>query len=655
MMRSPLLLLALAGAAALTLAPAAAAHSVLLRTDPTDGAVLARAPASVRLVYDNGIAAASGNEVIRNGGGSVLAGSPRVVGGGKVLVLPLRPRLANGDYSVRWRIVSEDGHHEAGVLAFAVGSGRAPPVARLAAGGGLAASTVLERACFFAGLLLAAGAAAFRLAVARERSSAILLLAGLAAATLGAAALARDAPGATRYAEAYSAGTAIALAGALLAAGGLRRPVLLRGAEVAALVLVPVPSLAGHALDAGRFRLPDFAVDVLHVAAASVWVGGLAALFLALRGPHGVEAARRFSPLALASVAVLAATGLLRALDELSAVGQLVTTGYGRALLIKSGLLALTVALAWRNRRHLLDGRGLRQGVGGELMLLAGAIGAVAFLTALPPGKDASAATRTAARPVLLPAPPVPPPTGALVLAREDGDLAVALAVRGYELTATVISPDGTGYRRQPVVFRSNGRTAAATPCGAGCYRAVLLHGRTVDVLLPGSSVRFRLPAGPAPSAAAIVDRATRVFRGLSSVVYHERLASSATDVVRSRFLMAAPDRMTYLTNTGAAAIVLGTRRWDRVGHGPWVPSPQSRIVLPAPFWVGRITDARLLSSAHGVDLVSFFDPRLTAWFQAHVDRRTGRTLELTMVAGAHFMHHVYSDFNAPVHIAPPR
>jgi copper transport protein len=649
----PFLALALTVAAASALAPPAAAHAVLLHTEPPDGSILAVAPTAVRLVFDNGVHPASGNQVIRNGGGSVLAGAPHIERG-RMLVLPLEPRLAAGDYSVRWRVISDDGHHESGVLAFAVGAGRGPPLPELEAGGGLAASTVAARALFFAGLLLAAGTAAFGLAVGRERSTGLLLLAGLTLAAGGAAWLASSAAGGTRFGDAYTAGATVALVGAGLAAAGLWLPPLVRTAEVAALVLVLVPTMAGHALDAGQPTLVEATADVLHVMAASVWVGGLAALLLTLRSAHGREYARRFSSLALIAVGVLAATGVVRALDELSAVDQLVTTGYGRALLVKTGLVVAALALAWRNRARLLarDGtRTLERSVGGETALLAAAVVAVAFLTALPPGKDATAAS--AAPATAAPARPPRPPAGALVLAREDRRLAVALAVRGRELTATVLSPDGGGFRGLDVSFRSNGRLAVALPCGAGCYRAALAHGRSVDVVFPGSAVAFRLPRGAAPPAAGIIRRAGRVFRGLSSVVLQERL-SSGTHTVTTRFVLAAPDRLTYRTDTGPAAIVIGRRRWDREGRGPWVESPQSPLAVPVPFWSGQISNARLIDRGGGVDVVSFFDRQLTAWFQARIDRRTGRTLGLSMIAGAHFMHHRYSAFNAPVRIAPP-
>src|SRR5919198_4161929 len=112
-------LLALALPAAAAFPASALAHAYLLRVVPPDRAVLAKAPRELRLVFDEPVTPASGTAAVRNGGGSVLGGRPRAVG--KELVIPLRAGLGAGDYTVRWRVISDDGHLEGGVVAFAVG------------------------------------------------------------------------------------------------------------------------------------------------------------------------------------------------------------------------------------------------------------------------------------------------------------------------------------------------------------------------------------------------------------------------------------------------------------------------------------------------------------------------------------------------------
>ena len=62
----------------------------------------------------------------------------------------------------------------------------------------------------------------------------------------------------------------------------------------------------------------------------------------------------------------------------------------------------------------------------------------------------------------------------------------------------------------------------------------------------------------------------------------------------------------------------------------------------------------RLLGSTARTWRIAFFDPRILAWFTAAIDRRTFRTLDLRMIAAAHFMHDVYGPFDAPVRIERP-
>src|SRR5919201_6022863 len=128
--------LAVAALVALAAPAAAFAHANLVRLKPANGVVLATAPTAVRVFFDDAIRPGPGVEAVRNGGGSVLAERAYVPRRNpRELVVPLRHGLPKGDYSVRWSIVSDDGHDERGVTAFAVGTGAAAPSATLTAGG----------------------------------------------------------------------------------------------------------------------------------------------------------------------------------------------------------------------------------------------------------------------------------------------------------------------------------------------------------------------------------------------------------------------------------------------------------------------------------------------------------------------------------------
>src|SRR5439155_24945940 len=95
--------------AALAVPAAAWAHANVVRTVPANGAVLAQGPPAVTVVFDESVRLGPGIEAIRNGGASILAGAPHLEGA-RTLVIPVRRALANGDYSVRWSIISDDGH-----------------------------------------------------------------------------------------------------------------------------------------------------------------------------------------------------------------------------------------------------------------------------------------------------------------------------------------------------------------------------------------------------------------------------------------------------------------------------------------------------------------------------------------------------------------
>jgi copper transport protein len=96
-------------------------------------------------------------------------------------------------------------------------------------------------------------------------------------------------------------------------------------------------------------------VDVLHLVAMAVWLGGLATLLVGMRIPPargGIDPAgvALFSRTALGCVTVLVATGSYQAWRGLGSWKAFVDTGYGRLLLVKIGCVAAVVALAWISR-----------------------------------------------------------------------------------------------------------------------------------------------------------------------------------------------------------------------------------------------------------------------------------------------------------------
>ncbi|HEX6369569.1 MAG TPA: CopD family protein [Longimicrobium sp.] len=173
------------------------------------------------------------------------------------------------------------------------------------------------------------------------------------------------------------------------------------GAGAGAVLLSAVPALSGHAASVGRLNGVAILSDTVHVLGAGVWMGTLAALLAvgipaALTAADGAGAAvaamvRAFSPMALAGAAAVAVTGLTSVVFQLSTLSDVWTTGYGRALLLKLGLLAGVGALGFYNWRRVLPTLGddaathrLRRSARAELGLGLVVLLVTAVLVALP-------------------------------------------------------------------------------------------------------------------------------------------------------------------------------------------------------------------------------------------------------------------------------
>jgi copper transport protein len=638
--------------AALALPAVASAHATLIAITPGNGAVLDHAPRAVHVTFDDTIQIAPGNAAVDNLTNASALGGPATVHG-HVLTVPLRAGLQDGDYSVRWSIVSDDGHREQGVIAFAVGAGSPAPHSVLGAGTPLTWSDILLRTLYYFGLLAGAGAAGFwlytrrLLGVALRKPLAQLLFCSLLLVFLGGSGIIHSAPAGTRFALVVKIALAIALAGGAAAALAPRVRALLPVAAGAALVLLLAPTLSGHALDRTQPRILAALADFAHLAAAAVWLGGLLALvYVVPRAaddePTRMTVARRFSRVALVAVLTLGLTGIARSLTELSAVHQVWSTSYGRALLAKTALFVPLFGVGWLNRTLLLGVfTRLRRSVFVEIAVISGIVIAVAILTELRPGRDASRALAASSSQQVA-QPPVLPPRDAVVDARELGALAVAVARDRSAVTVTLLGPDGTGVSGRSVLV-SGVRTSA---CGSGCYRAPVPQG-PLRVTVNGRSLRFTLPTR-APDATALLRRITKRYRASKTIVFDESLASSPTDKQQTRFAVVAPDRLSYAIRGGPSAIVIGARRWDRDRAGaPWLVSQQTPLDVTQPYWQTP-TNVHLVAP----NVLTFLDRRVPAWFRVTISGPL--PLRMHMTAAAHFMTDRYVAFGGPVTVSPP-
>ncbi len=139
---------------------------------------------------------------------------------------------------------------------------------------------------------------------------------------------------------------------------------------VMALVLLVTSTLSGHAAVA-RPRGIALVNDVVHMVAGSTWFAGIVVLGAALpdawsrrNEDRAVEllapAVVRFSQVAMISIAILAATGILNGFLNVAAVGDLYGSGYGRALALKFFLFLGIVSLGGMN--HFVLRERMRRG-----------------------------------------------------------------------------------------------------------------------------------------------------------------------------------------------------------------------------------------------------------------------------------------------------
>jgi copper transport protein len=186
--------------------------------------------------------------------------------------------------------------------------------------------------------------------------------------------------------------------------------------------LVISPALSGHASleDPAPVLIP---ANAIHVFAMSIWVAGLALMLFVLPRatrvlePHDrtrllAATLMRFSPVALAAVLAILVTGLTQSWFEIEKLDNLLHTAFGRAALIKFGLLVgPLMALGAYNQRRLLprlrraaaegatpgrDGFLLRRSIRTEVALLAVVLGVTAALVSYAPSASVSSGPQSA-------------------------------------------------------------------------------------------------------------------------------------------------------------------------------------------------------------------------------------------------------------------
>jgi len=457
------IVLALAVVAVMALLPSvASAHAYLVKTVPAASVVLNVPPPTVQLTYDEAVEPRFAIISVTNAAGQQQTTGPvyRSPANPDTLVVPLRPHLPEGWYLIFWRAISVDGHPVEGAFTYAVGPNPGPapqfPVPSISA----TATTpglLITRWAMFLSVMAAIGLFVLRLLIARPvvrrvpgTSLRALSVAVVIASVAGVIAIPVYLDFATANDSLRSVfdlatlvplfrvtafGRAIVdleLCFVLFSVAAwislwLDRPerehrslaelVATFGALVGAVAVLIVPGAAGHAAQTSPRGL-TLLFDWLHLASGSVWLGGLigllvfwASLAAARRVAALAEVVPRFSNVALVSVVLLAGTGIGETIEHMPAVNALWETGFGQAILVKTGLLGAAALIAsgnlLRSKPRLVAARDrpelgapaarlLRRLISGEVVVVVGIVFAAAVLSSLAPPPPAFALQNSA-------------------------------------------------------------------------------------------------------------------------------------------------------------------------------------------------------------------------------------------------------------------
>jgi copper transport protein len=395
---------------ALGFATGAFAHASLISTEPNDGSMMASAPKTVRLRFNEPVAPASIRLI--DGAGTVRD-DISVTARDDTIEISLPNDLARGTQVVSYRVVSADGHPVGGSLVFSLGMSANKVVRPADRAPALDALIWLARLGLYVGLFAGVGGAFFGAWISRTGSARQLIVAALLIGLMAAVAawglqgldllgltltdILSSAPWQAPASTSLATSLVIVIVAMVLAMASL-----LAASDVTRCALSAVAILAagvafaasGHASTAQPQWLTRPMV-FLHGIGVAFWIGALAPLAAMAKQKTAslLVILNRFSRLAVPVVAAIALTGLALAVVQLESVRALIETNYGMILSIKLVLVASLLGLAALNRfrltpqlaLHPLDTKALVRSIVWECVVAVGILAVVACWRLTPP------------------------------------------------------------------------------------------------------------------------------------------------------------------------------------------------------------------------------------------------------------------------------
>jgi copper transport protein len=703
---------------------------------------MSSSPAQITATFSEPLNQQLSNLAVTGPGGSPVRARLTTTAGGTELIVRPFSQLARGIYQVRWHSVSaDDGHTLDGTYYFGVQSSAPQNASEAQASplGGTGWLRALLRGAFDAVLIVFGGGVLCAALLGRGREPGAWLIAkptndrpppadarrlwrgtvrvgwlAVFGGTLTALAEAGNAAGSLTahslhaYFFTNTAGEArvAMIAALLLAAGSAARRAAGRAGVFVVLALLAL-SFSGHA-NSAHPRALALGSDLVHLLAASVWLGGIAHIAWAWLPRVGLldqqerravldGVLARFGRIALPAFLTLAAAGLVNAVIELGSLPALWQTGYGRVLAVKIVLVGSIALVSYvhaiRIRPRLLAANadppsGLERRhwrlLAGEPLIGAGVALAAGVLVAFPPPRNQPAPPVAAQRTLTVPS--VPRPLSAAVaadelsVAEEAGPLIIGAWVkhRSHGGLSVRLQTLGTDERPVDVPTSVPGATGLAS-CGLGCRTAQLASSPTVlnvQVSDHGSRYTARLPIRWQAGADALARRLlARVEAGqleLRDVRIHEILRGGPTVPNITDYQLQAPDRFAFTLNRGSQplgeTIIIAANEWERTAGKPrWEQSQYGGGTQPFSaesylgWWIPYAENPRLMDVEHTttglvVDIATLSEVQDLGpvWLRLRLDVTHRRLERLRMITAGHFMTQEWGAFNHPLHVQPP-
>jgi copper transport protein len=328
------------------------AHARLTDSSPVSGSALADMPGEIVLTFSEPVVPSAVNLALtREDGAEIpLTGMHLAEDDHHVSIAVNQATQSQGTFQLTWSVRSaSDGHDSAGIIAFTVGTGRAPV--------GIS-STRAERdpwwqiglrAVWLLALALVAAGWIGSVALRDRRNPVILIGAGVNSIVAPLLVLRPwigiDLAAASSRLQ-LAAGLGGFLAAVLLLVRTRATGILSAIAWLGAIVCL---AASGHAAGVEQSTLATVILS-LHTSLALAWLGALAAIIAVTSRDTFDKTLVVYSRIAIGGVAVLGIAGVLFIPFQISGNRDIADSSYGRTLLLKLGIVVLALAIAATNR-----------------------------------------------------------------------------------------------------------------------------------------------------------------------------------------------------------------------------------------------------------------------------------------------------------------